>query len=99
MTDKYLVHIWAGVRSIKITETFDQLWVENYASTSAGIDAHPMWSEANFTEKPFYYSIGECQLSTTADELEARLVAVRQECCVSYYSSQSQNTRDIKPAT
>ena len=48
--------------------------------------------------------IGECQLFTTADELEAdeleaRLVAVRQKCCVSYSSSESQNTRDIKPAT
>ena len=59
MTDKYLVHIWAGIRSIKIAEIFDQLWVETIPAPVLElmfIPADTVTSEAKFIDKPFYYS-------------------------------------------
>ena len=43
LAEKYLVRVWAGVRSTTTAERFDQLKIENYtsASTSAGNDSLP----------------------------------------------------------
>jgi len=41
LAEKYLVRVWAGARSTATAEAFDQLWVENDASVSCGIDALP----------------------------------------------------------
>ena len=41
LAEKYLVRVWAGVRSNTTAETFDDLRVENYNSARAGIDALP----------------------------------------------------------
>jgi hypothetical protein len=39
--EKYLVRVWAEVRSTTTSETFDQLKAENYISANIGIDALP----------------------------------------------------------
>ncbi|KAL8619946.1 hypothetical protein ACOMHN_015228 [Nucella lapillus] len=41
LAEKYLVHVWAGVKSRTTAETFNQLRVENYTSATAGIDSLP----------------------------------------------------------
>ena len=41
LAEKYLVRVWAGVRSNTTAETFDDLRLENYSSARAGIDALP----------------------------------------------------------
>ena len=41
LAEKYLVRIWAGVRSTTTAETFDQLRVEHYTYASVGINALP----------------------------------------------------------
>ena len=41
LAEKYLIRVWAGVRSNTTAETFDDLKLENYSSARAGIDALP----------------------------------------------------------
>lgn len=39
--EKYLVRVWAGVRSKTTAETFDELRIENYNGGATGIDSLP----------------------------------------------------------
>ncbi|KAH3789839.1 hypothetical protein DPMN_168028 [Dreissena polymorpha] len=41
LSEKYLVHVWAGARLTTTAETFDHLRLENCASASAGLDCLP----------------------------------------------------------
>lgn len=41
LAERYLVRVWAGVRSATTAETFDQLRMENYTSASDRIDSLP----------------------------------------------------------
>ena len=42
LAGKYLVHVWAGVKSSTAATTFDQFRFESYTSSSAGIDSLPL---------------------------------------------------------
>jgi hypothetical protein len=77
LAEKYLVRVWAGVRSTVTAETFDQLRVENYTSASAGIDALPPTSSVirGHIHRGAFLVHGACQLLATANEREARLQA------------------------
>ena len=46
LAEKYLIRVWAGVRSNTTAETFDDLKLENYSSARVGIDALPPTSTA-----------------------------------------------------
>ncbi len=41
LAEKYLVYVWAGIKSSTTAATFNQLRLDNYTSVSAGIDSLP----------------------------------------------------------
>jgi hypothetical protein len=75
LAEKYLVHVWAGARSTTTCETFDQLRVDNYITSSVGIDALPPTSSEirGHIQRGAFLVRRACQLLATANEREARL--------------------------
>ena len=74
--EKYLVRVWAGVRSTKTSEeTFDQLRAENYISANIGIDALlPTSSEiGGHIQRGTFLVHKACRLLVTTEERDARL--------------------------
>ena len=78
LAEKYLVHVWAGVRATTTVETFDQLRVENYTSGSAGIDALPPRSSVirGHIRRGAFLVHRACQLLETADKFNEKLELV-----------------------
>ena len=72
---KYLVRVWAGVRSSTTSETFDQLRAENYISANIGIDALPPTSSEirGHIQRGAFLVHKAYRLLVTTDEREARL--------------------------
>ena len=78
LTEKYLVHVWAGARSSTTAVTFDDLRVENYTSASAGIDALPPTSSVirGHIKQAAFLVHTACHLLATAMEPEDRLATM-----------------------
>ncbi len=78
LAEKYLVHVWAGVKSTTTAETFDQLRFETYTSTSAGIDSLPPTSSVirGHIHRGAYLVKKACQLLVTTNEREATLAPI-----------------------
>ena len=73
--EKYLVRVWAGVRSTTTSETFDQLRAENYIRASIGIDALPPTSSeiGGHIQRGAFLVHKACRLLVTTEERDARL--------------------------
>ena len=81
LADMYLVRVWAGARSTTTAHTFNQLRVEQYTSSRAGIDALPPTSSeirGHILRGAFLVNRA-CQLLATDNEREASLEPVEHE--------------------
>ena len=78
LAEKYLVRVWAGARSSTTADTFDELKVENYSSSRAGIDSLPPTSSVirGHIKRGAFLVHRACHLLDTAKEQEARLAPI-----------------------
>ena len=78
LAEKYLVRVWAGATSTTTVHTFNQLRVEQYTSSRAGIDALPPTSSEirGHIHRGAFLVNRACRLLATDNEREARLEPV-----------------------
>ncbi len=78
LAEKYLVHVWAGVRSTSTAETFDQLRLEEYTSSHVGIDALPPTSSVmrGHIHQGAFLMHRACQLLARGGKQEEKLEPV-----------------------
>ena len=81
LAEKYLVRIWAGDRSTTTTHTFNQLRVEQYTSSRAGIYALPPTSSEirGHILRGAFLVKRACRLLATDNERDARFEPVEHE--------------------
>ena len=81
LADMYLVRVWARARSTTTAHTFNQLRVEQYTSSMAGIDALPPTSseKRGHIHRGAFLVNRACRLLATDNEREASLEPVEHE--------------------
>ena len=69
LAEKYLIHVWVGVRSTTTVETLNQLRWENYSSARVGIDSLPPTSSVIriYIHRGVFLVHKECHLSHTCE--------------------------------
>ena len=75
LAEKYLVRVWAGVRSATKANTFDELRFEAYTSASVGIDSFPPTSSIinGHIHRGAFLVYKACHLLATDNENVPRL--------------------------
>ena len=81
LAEKYLVRVWARARSTTTAHTFNQLRVEQYGSSRAGIDARPPTTSEirGHIHRGAFLVNRACRLLATYNEREPRLEPVKHE--------------------